>query len=384
MFNKSIKVYTDIDDETTSLRINGNVIPTPGKLRQKIGLLNSSINKINFGNIIFQQSKTQTIEIENRKATEIIMSVLDCPEHIKLEIDPETITPGERGEIQVTYDTNFIDTYGSIKDNPKIRMKFDNREFNGSINITANVVEDFSTMSKQELADAPVIFFPKKSINIGEIEEKQVKSIQVEFENRGKSELIIHNVEMNNIAFILGEYDKVIKPGKKGKFTLNTNPIYISSRVDTRVTVIANDPKSSNTLLRIFGTKNIQKPALKEDTKNRQTKVRNIKVHEAKKMMDENKKSEKLVILDVRTPGEYENGCLQGALNIDIQNSNFKQTIQHLDRSRIYLVYCKSGIRSEEAITIMSKFGFENVFHMFEGMDGWQKNRLEVSDPERN
>ena len=51
MFNKSIKVYTDINDIITTLRINGNVIPTPGKLLNKIGLLKSSLNKIKFGHI---------------------------------------------------------------------------------------------------------------------------------------------------------------------------------------------------------------------------------------------------------------------------------------------------------------------------------------------
>ena len=93
------------------------------------------------------------------------------------------------------------------------------------------------------------------------------------------------------------------------------------------------------------------------------------------------KNSDKLVVLDVRTPKDYENGCIPRALNFDVQDNNFSKIIQLLDRSKLYIVYCKSGIRSEEAITIMSNLGFKNLYHMNEGMDGWKENRLEVSDP---
>ena len=99
--------------------------------------------------------------------------------------------------------------------------------------------------------------------------------------------------------------------------------------------------------------------------------------------MEEYKKSEKLVILDVRTPEEYENGCLPGALNIDIQDKSFYKTIKPLDRFKLYIVYCKSGIRSEEAISVMNKLGFKNVLHMFEGMDGWKDKRLKVKNPNK-
>jgi len=380
MFNKSIKVNTSIDDKTIKLTIRGNVIPTPGKLRQKIGFLNSSKNKIDFGDIIFQQSSTQTIEVENTKQSEITMTVDNCPEYIKFELKPNILAPGEKGVIQVTFNSKFINTYGSSTENLKISMRVDKQVLNGSIKVIANIVEDFTKMSPQELADAPIIFFPKRSINIGEIKESQIKSIELEFENHGKSELIIRNVEVNNSAFIITEYNKAVKPGKKGKITLETNPEYISATLKTSINVIANDPKRSNTILLLYGTKKITKTALK-NSKKLQKKYKNIKVQEANKLIEEYRKSEKLVILDVRTAKEYENGCIKGALNFDIQESNFKQTIQLLDRSRIYLVYCKSGIRSKEAITIMSKLGFENVFHMFEGIDSWEKNGLEVINP---
>ena len=308
------------------------------------------------------------------------MTIAECPEYIKLEIKPETLSPGEKGEILVTFDSNFDYLYGTYTDNVMISMKMDKQEIKGSIKIIATIVEDFSKLTEEELAVAPVIYFPERAVNFGEIEAKEIKRIEIEFENRGRSELIIRNIEMNNMAYILNGFDEVVESGGKGKIVIETNPAYISAALDTRVTVIANAPKSSRNILRVYGTKKIQKSEF-EKNKNIQSKFKNIKVYEARDIIKDLKKSDKLVILDVRTPKEYENGCLFGAFNFNVEDNNFKKEIQLLDRSKMYLVYCKSGIRSKDAVSVMNELGFKNILHMFEGMDGWQKNRLEVSDP---
>ena len=286
------------------------------------------------------------------------MTIADCPKYIKIKIKPETLAPGERGEIQVTFDSKLKNTYGTSTDNPKISMKFSTQVYNGTINVIAKIVEDFSQLSAKELADAPVIHFPRKSINVGEIDAKQSKRIEIEFENRGNSKLLIRNIEINNSSLTLAEYDKELKPGRKGKLTLNTNPANIVGKLNVSVTVISNDPKKSQTTLHLYGTKKKPEPAPKK-VKNIQTKIKNFKVREAYDLLHEYKNSDKLVVLDVRTPKEYENGCIPEALNFDFEAKNFIKTIQLLDRSRIYLVYCQAGIRSEEALIIMSELGLK-------------------------
>ena len=210
-FNKTIKVNTSINSELTKLTIKGEVVPTPGKLRNKIGLLRSSLNRINFGYIFYQEKSSETIEIENSNDSEMTVYVENCPEYIKLKIEPEILAAGERGKIVVTFDSKIKDAYGTSKDFPQIKMKLNNRVYKGVINITAIVIEDFSKLTEQELINAPVIIFPKKSINIGEIEKKQKKNIEIEFENRGERELLIRNIEINNNSFIIYNFDKIVK-----------------------------------------------------------------------------------------------------------------------------------------------------------------------------
>lgn len=67
------------------------------------------------------------------------------------------------------------------------------------------------------------------------------------------------------------------------------------------------------------------------------------------------------VIIDVRTPEEFAEGHLEGAINIDVQAETFDATVQQLDNTSDYVVYCRSGNRSAAAIDRMSDLGFTSL-----------------------
>lgn len=83
-------------------------------------------------------------------------------------------------------------------------------------------------------------------------------------------------------------------------------------------------------------------------------------------------KDTSVVILDVRTPEEYNNGHIPSAKNIDVlQSSAFKEQIAALPKNKTYLLYCRSGKRSATALNIMKENGFVNVKHLRNGFSGW-------------
>ncbi len=69
-------------------------------------------------------------------------------------------------------------------------------------------------------------------------------------------------------------------------------------------------------------------------------------------------KSKEVVILDVRTPGEYQSGHVKGAMNVDYY-ANFEAEVQKLPKDKIYLLHCASGRRSGEATAIMRRLGYK-------------------------
>jgi rhodanese-related sulfurtransferase len=77
------------------------------------------------------------------------------------------------------------------------------------------------------------------------------------------------------------------------------------------------------------------------------------------------------VVLDVRTNGEYKGGHIPKALQIDISSNGFTDKIEQLDKSKTYLVYCRSGSRSGTACRVMASKGFTNLFNLSGGIGAW-------------
>ena len=74
------------------------------------------------------------------------------------------------------------------------------------------------------------------------------------------------------------------------------------------------------------------------------------------------------VILDVRTPAEYNAGSIPGSILIDINSREFQSKITKLDRDKTYLVYCRTGNRSSTAARIMTRqLGFTDVKNLVGG-----------------
>ncbi|MBW0176490.1 rhodanese-like domain-containing protein [Sediminibacterium sp.] len=78
-------------------------------------------------------------------------------------------------------------------------------------------------------------------------------------------------------------------------------------------------------------------------------------------------------LLDVRTTGEYKAGHLKNSLQADwLNKQQFEERTRHLDRSKPLLVYCASGVRSEQAAKWLLKQGFAEVFNLKGGTSAWQ------------
>ncbi len=106
--------------------------------------------------------------------------------------------------------------------------------------------------------------------------------------------------------------------------------------------------------------------------------VKQITVQEASQLIDSNSKSKSLVVLDVRTAEEFAEDHIKDAKQLDFYAKDFKDQLAKLDKSKHYLVYCRSGSRSAKATVIMSELGFAQISDIGGGMIAWEKARLPV------
>ena len=78
-----------------------------------------------------------------------------------------------------------------------------------------------------------------------------------------------------------------------------------------------------------------------------------------------------LIIIDVRTPDEFNGGHLANAININYYSPEFKSNIDKLDRNKEYLIYCRTGVRGTGATQIMIDLGFTRVYNLAGGIVQW-------------
>lgn len=80
-----------------------------------------------------------------------------------------------------------------------------------------------------------------------------------------------------------------------------------------------------------------------------------------------------VVLLDVRMPKEISGGKVKNALEINVLSTTFSEKVTDLDKSKPYLVYCRSGNRSAKACNVMSKQGFGKLYNLQGGYSSWLK-----------
>lgn len=83
-------------------------------------------------------------------------------------------------------------------------------------------------------------------------------------------------------------------------------------------------------------------------------------------------------LIDVRTPAEYQEGHIENAVNMNVNQEDFNANLSKLDKTKPVLVYCKSGKRSANAAEIMKKAGFTKIMDFEGGILAWEEAKLPI------
>jgi len=106
--------------------------------------------------------------------------------------------------------------------------------------------------------------------------------------------------------------------------------------------------------------------------------IKDISPEESFNLIKENQGSADFTIIDVRTPEEFADGYIADAVLIDINSADFQDRISQLDKSKTYLVHCRSGSRSGRAVAAMRELGFREVYNMLGGIVQWEAEGFPV------
>ncbi len=256
-FKKTITVTTNCVPQTSIIRISGQVLEREKTLAElhprQIGELNVETNHIAFLSVKNTNTgKSDTMSMVNLTEKPLTITFDEVPAHITMKAVPETLQPNQTGKLIAIYDATKRNDWGFMMD--KVYLTFNGEKSKKNVlSISATIEEDFSTLSAQQLADAPAITFTETEFNFGTIKQGDKVSHTFTFSNTGKSDLLIRKVMSSCGCTVAKTKVDVLKPGESTDFEVTFNSAGKRNRQNKTITIISNDPNKSKVVLRIFG-----------------------------------------------------------------------------------------------------------------------------------
>lgn len=256
-FNKSLAVISNATTPNKVLRIKGEVIPKPKTVediyRYQMDKIRLKSNHLSFGGIVKNQQKTQQMEIINTSSEPVKLSFTNVPNHITIRAVPENLKPNEKGVIEAVYDSKLKNDWDFVIDRVIVLINDENAPTN-RLTVSATIQEDFTSLSAEQLANAPVIKYDNNTFNFGEIKQGEKVEHLFTLTNMGQSDLIIRKVKASCGCTAVSPVDNIIKPGQNTTMKVVFNSAGKVGQQNKTITVISNDPKQSRSILWVKGT----------------------------------------------------------------------------------------------------------------------------------
>jgi hypothetical protein len=217
-----------------------------------MGGLRLKANHLAFGNVNNTENKDYKLEVINTSDKNITLGFDQVPAHLKIKFVPEVLKPMETGFIIASYDASAKGDWGMLID--RVNVVVDGQsERDYRLVVSANIVEDFSSMTPDQLANAPFLEVDAPEVDFGQMKQSEKFEHDFVLKNSGKSTLYIRKIKASCGCTAVQPEKNQIEPGESVKIKTIFNAAGKRGNQNKNVTVITNDPQHSNLVLRIKG-----------------------------------------------------------------------------------------------------------------------------------
>lgn len=262
-FTKAIYVHSNALDIQENLTISGNVIPRPNQeLEEKqnfpfaiddllLSAKTLELNDVNKGDKV-----STVIKVKNKSNGDVKLSLVPKIDYISFS--PQTVPADSTVDLIFLFDSDKCPIWGVIKEEINLSIN-KQRDFSddSKIIISGNIIEDFTKLSPEELAQAPVLKLSVKSVDLGTIGVNTMKinkkrTAKFRFTNAGRNRLEIRRIINSNSELTVKNSNLKIKSGKSQelKIELNTTDLLPGIYKKT-ITVQTNAPENTFVVLEL-------------------------------------------------------------------------------------------------------------------------------------
>lgn len=260
-FQKTVTVY-DNAQKRTQITIMGNVVstvtPEDTYANQMGAGLRSKTRAMNFFDVYPNRTnRTRTLQFYNEGEEPIQLTFRNVSKNLYLECQPQIIQPKQEGKVLITFLTAKTKDWGLHQETFEVLVKGKETKMkNNIVNVTADIWEDFSEMSRKDREQAGEIEVSQTQIIFAKgAKANQVKTVTLR--NTGKSKLTIRKVA-NDMPDVFKTHveNTTIKPGQSVDLVITYMPdANKAEKLSHHLMIISNDPSNSRVIINLQADK---------------------------------------------------------------------------------------------------------------------------------
>lgn len=260
------KVYVDFNtpSKRSTLLIKGSVIGASNTVRSRFpveaGPLRLRVKSIPFGEVTRGKGKTFYFEAYNISPDTLRPRWTDLPSYITVSSSLDDVLPGENIAYTVQLVADRVPDYGVVTGTASFLPDPDGQpDLSVPVDMVAIVQEDFSRLTPGERLKAPVMRLNENTLDFGDVNTSTGPVTRyVTVSNLGKSPLLIRRIQASDPGITVKASSTKVKPGKTATIEVSVSPEAFPDRqlINSRLTVIANDPVDPTLTLRLIGNYN--------------------------------------------------------------------------------------------------------------------------------
>jgi len=208
--------------------------------------------KLDLGKITNREIVSDTLLVKNLGEDPIRILFGDYRTYMNWKAEPDTLLPGELGKLTLDYNAKIASRFGYKRDHVPLKVQDMGVEVASVLAVESLIVEDYSELSKVDIALAPRCKILKNIYSLGDVKARAVEYVEVEFCNEGKRELITHHVEAPREMKVLN-FDSRVAAGKYGKITLKIT-LPKTKFYRKSVSIFNNDPTTDIQTITVMGS----------------------------------------------------------------------------------------------------------------------------------
>lgn len=254
-FSKSVTIYSNGVPSTATLIIKGEVEARQRTIEEiytfKVGDIRFESNLLSFSDIKKNEKKVRTMQFINTSDRDITVGFNLIPPFLKVDVTPQTVKAGQRAIVAVTFDATKNSNWGENTSLLNVTINGVEQD-KGYFYVFANLVEDFSHLSEQDIANAPICDFKSKIVDLGNIKESSIAEVVYEVTNSGKSDLIIREIKSSCACISVkeGMIGRSIKPNESTQLIITFDSKGYRNNVTRTLYLYTNTPSTPETVLR--------------------------------------------------------------------------------------------------------------------------------------